>query len=502
MNDAAPRGPAGSPNASAPRHDVVVVGAGIAGLACAHRLSAEGLDVVVVEASARVGGKIGSVRDDGFLLEQGPNSFLGSARAIWPLVDELGLGGRLMQAGPPGTRWIYRGGRARTLPSGLWSAATGDWLPLAAKLRVAYEAFVAAAPSDDETLYDFVARRCGDDFAAGVIAPFTSGVYAGDPHQLGAKDAFLRMWNLEAEHGGLIRGARALARQRRAAGVVVRAGLWNFDDGLGVLTDALAAQLQRRASTSLRCNRSVAALQREGAGWSISLTSTAPSTDAADDIDDIDDIDDPPTLHADAVVLALPQHALAALVAPLSAAAAAALAQSPVATVAVVHLGGADPSGSAPRGFGALIARGEGVRALGVLVPSSLFAGRAPEGSALFSVFLGGVTDPEAVDLDDATLIDLARSGRRTVFGAAADPTPTLARVTRWGAAIPQYVVGHRARVAQARALLATAAPGLWLCGAACDGVSIDDAAASGLAAAAGVLAQRLGSAGALAVAS
>ncbi|MEY3013670.1 MAG: Protoporphyrinogen oxidase [Pseudomonadota bacterium] len=444
--------------------DVVVVGAGIAGLAAAHRLAAAGRDVLVLEASDRAGGKIGSVRsDDGFLCELGPNSFLGSARHLWGLVDALGLDSALVPGLPPGHRWIHRDGKTRQLPSGPLSALGGDWLPWSARLRVAREVFVPPAPRQDETLWDFVARRCGAGFADAVIAPFTGGVYAGDPHQLGAYDAFPKMWRLEAEGGGLIRGAFAMRKQRAAErGVGAgRKGLWNFADGLEVLPRALATALGER----LRLGVNVHALAQDGGGVVLELQGPDGSE----------------TLRAAAVVLATPLDQTAALLRTPAPAAAEALGETPVAPVAVVHLGGPDPDGAAPPGFGALVARGESVRALGVLVPSSLFAGRAPDGAALYAVFLGGVTDPEVVELDDDALVELALQGRRDVFGAAVDTTPTLRRVTRWRAAIPQYVVGHRARVAQARQALASALPGVWIAGAACDGVSIDDAAGSGL---------------------
>ena len=53
------------------RVDVVVVGAGLAGLAAATRLSGRGLDVAVVEASDGVGGRARTDHVDGLLLDRG-----------------------------------------------------------------------------------------------------------------------------------------------------------------------------------------------------------------------------------------------------------------------------------------------------------------------------------------------------------------------------------------------------------------------------------------------
>ncbi len=447
---------------------VIVVGAGISGLVAACRLADAGHEVLVLEQADEPGGKIGVVQRDGYLLERGPNSFLGSARALWPWIERLDLGDELLAAQGPGDRWVYRGGTLRRLPRGPLSALGGNWLDWGDRIRVARELFVPADPREDETLYDFVARRCGAGFADGLIAPFTSGVYAGDPRQLGARDAFPRMWRLEAEGGGLIRGAVALARARKAerGGTPARKGLWNFRDGLVTLPRALAASLAARPRARIAFGATVRSLRPEGQGVVV----------------EVERADGPVVERADAAILALPPAAMAALLAPWQAEAAEAMRATPMAPVAVVHLGGPDPERAAPAGFGALVARGEGIEALGVLVPSSLFAGRAPDGHALYAVFLGGVTDPGLVDRDDAALIELALRGRAAVFGAAVDQAPTMTHVTRWQAAIPQYIVGHRRRVERARGLIDATGAAIALAGAGCDGISIDDAAASGQA--------------------
>ncbi len=477
---ASPAGRASQGDGPAPAR-VAVVGAGIAGLSAALTLQDGGCEVALFEASARVGGKIGSAvcqtPAGAFLLERGPNSFLGSARALWPLVARLGLADRLSPAQGRGARWVFRDGRLRQLPLGPLSALFGNWLPFSAKLRLASELFVAARRDEGETLHDFVARRCGVAFAEGMIGPFASGVYAGDARQLGAADAFPRMWRLEADHGGLIRGAlarmfspqlqRALRDER--GGLPARPGLWNFDGGMQVLPDAIAAALGPRLHLSL----AIAALRRDGARWRLEPdAASAPKASAAASLSQA----------FDAVVLALPPAATAALLAPHDGAAARALQATPLAPVAIVHLGGEDPDAACPDGFGALVARGEGIDALGVLLPSALFAGRAPAGMALSAIFLGGVHDPAVVGRDDGDLIDRAIAGRSAVFGPALHRPPMLVSVTRWPAAIPQYMPGHRSRIAAARADLARSCPGVELAGAGCDGVSVDDAAASGVA--------------------
>ena len=49
--------------------DVVVVGAGIAGLSAAYRLVQQGRSVVVLEAASAVGGRMTTVRHEGFAID-------------------------------------------------------------------------------------------------------------------------------------------------------------------------------------------------------------------------------------------------------------------------------------------------------------------------------------------------------------------------------------------------------------------------------------------------
>jgi oxygen-dependent protoporphyrinogen oxidase len=152
------------------------------------------------------------------------------------------------------------------------------------------------------------------------------------------------------------------------------------------------------------------------------------------------------------------------------------------AQVAVVHFGGPDPAGLAPRGFGVLAAPGEGQQALGVLFPSSVFPGRAPNGHYLCTAFLGGACDPGAVDRTDADLIASARSLWCAAFPdrPLANLAAPFARIVRWPAAIPQYGPGHRGSVAAACQALEREWPGATLCGSFVQGISMADSAQSG----------------------
>ena len=452
--------------------DVAVVGGGIAGLAAAWRAHQAGLSVCVLESSKAVGGKMRSERRDGYLVEHGPTSFLASATALWHLIDGVGLSAEVIAAAKPADRFVYRDRKARKLPSDLGTLLAGDYLSAAGKLRLFAELAVPGNAQPQDTVWDFACRRIGAEAARYLIGPFVSGVYAGDPAQLGARDAFPKMWQWEHESGSLTLGA--LFAHDPADGPVapVQAparGMYSLREGLGALPKALAAALPLG---TVLLQAPVVALERQGRQW---LVRTHPTLGQAH-----------PPLLAKQVIVAVPAHAAAELLEPLVPAIAGVLADVVQVRVAVVHIGGPDPQRVAPRGFGVLIPRGEGLRTLGILLPSAMFAQRAPQGHWLHTAFLGGANDPEAVDLPDETLISLAVRAQSDAFGLTGDRAleQTFGAVVRWREAIVQYRVGHRETMATACRTVTQRCPGLGLAGSHLSGISMADAAHSGLRAA------------------
>ncbi len=448
--------------------DVAIIGGGIAGLAAAWRAHQLGLDCALFEAARAVGGKMRSERKDGYLVEHGPTSFLGSAQSLWRLIEDTGLGGEVVQARKPAWRYIYRDRKARRLPMDPVSLFGGDYLSARGKLRLLSEPLVPGGATATDTAWQFAERRLGQEAARYLMTPFVSGVYAGDVHQLGARDAFPRLWNWERAGGSVTLGAMlapAEPSDPESADLPVRRGMFSFRDGLGALPQAIAQALP---VDSVRTGTPVAAIEPHDGGWLV----TPHLTLAADKS----------PVHARSVVVALPNHQAADLLGPVAPQVAHALDQVQTVRVAVVHVGGPDPASVAPRGFGVLIPPGEGQRALGILFPSSIFEGRAPDGHCLHTGFFGGACDPEAVDLPDEVLADLVVSARGSAFAEAARlPDPSFVHVIRWRQAIPQYVVGHRARMASACHELAAQWPSLVLAGSHLDGVSVADSAASGV---------------------
>ena len=434
------------------RVDVAVVGGGIAGLAAAWTLRRMGREVALLEATDQVGGMVRTRRVGDYLIEEGPHSFLGRATPLWDLMAELGISGHAVAAQPPAWRFVHRAGKTRRLPVGLWSALSGNWLSTRGKLRAALEPFVPAGAADDESVRAFFARRFGEEVADGLVAPFVTGIYAGDAAQIGLADAFPALADFERGSGSVLRGAFGAKSRRARAG---RRGLFSLRDGMATLPRALHSALEQTVSL----NHPVQSLHRDDDVWVLGVSGAQE-------------------VRAKRVIIAAPPIAATQLIEPHGV---QGLRGVQTCAMALVHLGGLESDGHA-RGFGALIPRGHGVRALGMLLTSSLFPGRAPRGRASTAVFFGGAQDPEAASLPDEQLVELALRARHTVFGSTLEPE--MQTVVRWPRAIVQYRVGHREAMRRVMDDVHRKLPGVTLAGAHLSGVSVADACLSGVEAA------------------
>lgn len=417
--------------------DVAVIGAGISGLAYAWEAQCAGRSVVVLESGDRVGGSIRTHRDDGFLVECGPNS-VRMTDELESLVDAIGLTGELVTGDPRAARFIYRDGRLVRAPMGPASLVTTGVLSWRAKFRVLAEPFIPR-PRDlsEPTIAEFVTRRAGREVHDILVSAFISGVYAGDTTKLSAAAILPKLVELEREHGSIVRGGiaelRARRRARRASAAPASEApakrarrpltIVSFADGLERLTDGLAERLGDR----VRCRARVERIVKSDDGFSLSV--------AGEDVS------------ATRVVIATPAYAAASLVRPLSVLLADDLDRieyPPLVSVSVAFR--KDDVTRDCAGFGFLAPRVSGLRILGGILPSSIFTGRAPDGWHLFTCFAGGATDPGAFELDDGEIADVVTNDLELAVGARGEPR--VLRVSRWPKAIPQYTIGHVERVA------------------------------------------------------
>jgi protoporphyrinogen/coproporphyrinogen III oxidase len=452
---------------------VVVIGGGITGLTAGFRLAEEArrsrlaLDLTVLESAAHAGGHATTMRDDGFLVEAGPNGFLDRPREpqVTELARALGIGARLIEARPAARkRFVLLRGRLRRAPDSPPTLLQSDVLSPLGKLRLMLEPLARAARNGaEESVFDFARRRIGREAAEVLVDAAVAGISAGDSRRLSVAHAFPLMIEMEREHGSLVRAMIA----RRKEG---KSRLMSFEGGMATLIEALVARL----GPALRCDAAVRSLTRAGAEWRIALESGG-------------------TLSTDCVLLALPAARAATIVRGLDPAFADALAAFPFAGIVMTALAYGSADIGPLDGYGYLVARSEKLDTLGVLWESSVFDGRAPQGMALLRVMMGGVRGPAIADLAEAELVTRARAELERVMGIRAKPRRVWVR--RWPRAIAQYELGHGQRVALARAQAARH-PGLDLCGTSYDGVSFGSAVKSAEAAARRMIAVIAGAAG------
>ncbi|HEU0184567.1 MAG TPA: protoporphyrinogen oxidase [Blastocatellia bacterium] len=447
------------------RFDSVIIGAGISGLVVAHRLKKMGRDPLVIESGDRVGGVIQSRDAEGFLIECGPNSLRGSHELL-DLVDELNLTGELIAADPRAPAYVYADGRLQAAPMSPPALVKTKLISNAAKLRLLREPFVEARRGGgEESIASFVRRRLGDEVLERMVAPFLSGVYAGDPEELSVQACFPKLAEFEAEAGGILRGAlRALRQSRKEARKEARRGtsrpkrslrpyrLCSFRHGLSVLPEALSGSLGDRLLTGARIIDI-----KSGGGFEIKVEHRGEIK----------------TINSPALVLSTPAYVTATLIGAAAPELAALVAEIPYVSIASVPLAyRAGQVACKLDGFGFLAPRGEGLRTLGSVWNSSLFAGRAPAGWVCLTNFIGGATDPEAVKLGDEELIRIVHNDLSKVLGVIGEPRRLP--ITRHARAIPQYTLGHAARVERIESLL-RGVPGLWIAGNYLRGVSLGD---------------------------
>jgi len=454
---------------------VVIIGAGISGLTTAYWLRQSGVDVTVLEREAAPGGTMQTVREDGWLVEQGPNSALETTPLFQEMFVGLGIEKERVYADPASDkRYILRGGRLHALPLGPGSfLRTGLWT-LPGKLRLLKEPFVGRA-SKEETVAEFVERRLGREFLDYAINPFVAGVYAGDPGQLSVRSAFPKLYALEDKYGGLIKGMFKGARERRQRAETAkdRSKMFSFVQGMQTFPAAIGRMLGERVR--YRC-------MVKGFGRTDSHSNGALGTYAVAGMDEGSHF----SIVADAVVLSVPANVASTLVRPHAAALASQLDAVYYPPVAEVFLGYAAKQISRPLdGFGYLIPAVEKRQILGTIWSSSLFRGRAPEGCVALTTFAGGARQPELLKLDDAEILRRVESEIRSILGSQGDPV--FSRIIRWDKAIPQYNVGYKSVLDNVTSF-EEEHPGVFFCSNFRGGIAVGDCVMNGKATAERIL--------------
>lgn len=428
--------------------DAIVIGGGISGLACAYFLKQAGVHVRLLESSPRLGGAIRTVREQGFLFELGPQSFL-SNDLLRKLIADLGLENELLHGNRRAARYILLDGRLHAAPLTPPALIATSLFGARTKFRLLTEPFRRTCPPEaDESVAAFVRRKFGAELLENLVGPLVSGIYAGDPEKLSLRAAFPFVHQWEAEYGSVIRGAI----KSRPGKNTPRHGLCSFRDGVSALPVALAKSLGDLVET----DATVRAIRpRPAGGFDLKVEAHSRTE----------------THSTGAVVLATPADVSGALLAPLSAGAADCLGSIPYAAVAVVDHGFRRENVRHPlTGFGFLVPRKAEMRTLGTVWSSSLFPGRAPDGMISLASFVGGAMNCAAALSSSDEIAAKVEDEIRPVLGLQG--APQIVRVSQYPRALPQYNLGHSQKLMHLWQELARL-PGIHLAGNYLSGPSI-----------------------------
>lgn len=436
--------------------DVLIYGAGLTGLTLAYYFKKQGKKVIIIEKASSTGGVINTITENGFTFETGPSTGVLSSPELAMLFEDLSDNCTLETAGKGSKkRYILKNSKWEALPSGPVSAVTTPLFTMGDKFRILGEPFRKPGTDPDETLSSLVKRRLGQSFLDYAIDPFISGVYAGDPDRIIPRYALPKLYALEQKYGSFIKGAIKKAKepktelQKKASGEVFSAK--------GGLKSLISALTSRIGNESIILNVSRSQAEPSGRGFSVRL--------AGEGIPDT-------ILSADYVISTFGGESLKSIFPFIPENLLAPVLNLKYAAVVQVAAGYFHWKGMKLDAFGGLIPTKENKDLLGILFPSAIFEGRAPEGGALLSAFLGGIKKPQMINASDDEIKSIVlKSISETLHE---NTGPDLLRIFRYPRAIPQYDISTGERLARITEL-EEKYPGLILAGNIRDGIGMSD---------------------------
>ena len=429
--------------------DIVVIGAGLTGLTTAYHLRKQGRDVLVIEKENRIGGQIRTYSEKGFVFESGPNTGVVSFPEVRELFDDLDDCQLEIARESSKRRLIWKGNRFHALPSGPVEAVTTPLFRLSDKIRILGEPWRKRGDNPDESVGALAQRRLGKSFYEYAIDPFISGVYAGDPMRLTTRYAMPKLYNLEANYGSFIRGAIAKAKEPKTdRDRLVTKKVFSAVGGLSQMVEAMAKGLDIITSAQdVKINPS------DDGTWNVTFNGMEE-------------------IRCRQVVTTVGAYALPSLLPFIPEEQMQPISRLYYAPVIQVCVGIRNTRSHAFPAFGGLVPSKEQKPVLGILFPSECFEGRAPEGGALYSYFIGGARHADDMQKSDEEIRETVQNLFHSMLKYPADMQPDLIRIFRHERAIPQYWSDSGERFRRIEELQ-TRYPGLILAGNMRDGIGM-----------------------------
>lgn len=453
------------------RKKVVIIGGGITGLSAAFYMQKEArekglsLDVLLVEASNRLGGKIETVRRDGFVIERGPDSFLIRKKSMGILAKDVGVEEELVK-NATGQAYIYINGELHPIPGGSIMGIPTELGPflktglfsMAGKLRAAGDFVLPRTPAEgDQSLGKFFRRRLGGEVVENLIEPLLSGVYAGDIDHMSLQSTYPQFSEVEKKHRSLILGMKKTAPKSNP-NKKKEGAFHTFRNGLETLVEAIEDKLE--TDTVLKGVR-LEAITRIGEKNLLELNNGQK-------------------IEADAVIMTTGHAVTSSVFAPHDIL--QDLGEIPTTSVATVALAFPEESIVQDReGTGFLVSRSSDYSITACTWTHRKWPTSTPEGKVLIRAFVGRVGDEAIVDLPDEEIERIVLEDLGNLIEIKSKPDFSV--ITRWKEDRPQYRVGHKQRIERAREELKEKFPQVKLAGASYEGVGLPDCVDQGKAA-------------------
>ncbi|KAK9698265.1 hypothetical protein RND81_08G092400 [Saponaria officinalis] len=475
------------PHSAAKR--VAVVGAGVSGLAAAYKLKSNGLNVTLLEADGKAGGKIRTVAKDGMIWDEGANTMTESESEVSYLIDDLGLRDKQQFPLSQNKRYIARDGLPLLLPSDPIGLFTSKFLSTQSKLQILLEPFSwrkrhntkVSNEQVDESVGDFFSRHFGEEFVDYLIDPFVAGTSGGDPQSLSMRHTFPELWDLENRYGSIVCGAvqsklapkKEQGGEKNSSGKKPRAhGSFSFKGGMQTLVDTICERLSKD-ELKLQCKVLSLSYDHEGQSnnWSLSCLSNKTVEDQ----------------RYDAVVVTAPLSNVKEMKVlnggnPFSLDFIPEVNYLPVSIVVTAF-----KKANVKRpleGFGVLIPSKEeenGLKTLGTLFSSMMFPDRAPSDHHLYTTFVGGSRNRQLAQASTEELKQIVSSELHQLLGTQGEPS--FINHIYWSKAFPLYGRNYGS-VKKAIQKMENDLPGFFYAGNHKDGLSVGKALASGYKAA------------------
>lgn len=456
---------------SGEKRKVAVIGGGITGLAAAFYLQKEArekgypLEVILIEASHRLGGKIQTVRRDGFVIERGPDSFLERKKSFGKFAEDLGISDQLV-ANATGQAYILvndglhpiPGGSIMGIPTQITPFITSGLFSWSGKLRAAGDLVLPKDLSKkDQSVGQFLRRRFGGEVVENLIEPLLSGVYSGDIYKMSLQATFPQFYKLEQDHRSLIIGSKKTSSKQPVK--KTKEGIFRtFKNGLETIVEAIEAQLETNSVM-----KGVRVERFEKVGEQVNLFLNNDSKMLFDRV-----------IFATPHLAALPLFEDHGLMNDFQE-----MPSTSVATVAMAFK--EEAVHQEKEGTGFLVSRNSDYSITACTWTHRKWPTTTPEGHVLLRGFVGRAGDESAVELSDSELEKVVLSDLRQTMKIDQDPLFTV--VTRWKNASPQYMVGHKERVANAKKEIHEQFPMIKLAGSSYEGLGLPDCVDQGKAA-------------------